>query len=928
MFAGWRTKADKTLALCARRYSYTMSVIFAKQDWQSSDKWVLYLEWENDPSTTQTLSLNDAILNKSHEQFPVYVVLYGGLRSLSHKRWPNFNQSIRSISIPDTIQELSTSCFPGDWSCLVSHVTFGASSSLKSIGRGAFFLCAFEEITIPDSVEEIGDLCFSDCSKLSRVRFGRSSSLKRIGPRAFHCRRDSACPLTEIRIPRSVEILCDECFRDCRALSKVIFDEGSLLKNIGVSAFLSCPLVSIRIPDSVEVLDTQCFSYCDQLSSVKFGEGSSLKFIGSEAFSGCRKLHEIRIPDSVEELYAGCFLLSGLSRILFGELSSLKIFHDNVFSSPSLGVGCPLVEITIPRNVEEIGSKCFNCCASLSRVSFSQPASLRIIGTGAFCKCALTEITIPGSVEELGAQCFCKCKDLSRISFGERSSLKSIGARCFVGCPLTGFVLPRGVRSACGAFTSCNIRGGVNLQQCLHFTASEHLLMDKSGHVCWSCLGDLKEIVIPDKLKELRDRCFCECESLERVIFGKASSLKLIGAKAFSGCSLTDIAIPDSVEKLDRKCFYDCQKLTLVTFGESSSLKRIGEYAFAGRDNGCPLTEFRVPDSVEELCDGCCVACVSLAVLTFGESSSLKRIGEVAFGCLYSDGCAVTEIVIPASVRELGDSCFENCKQLTYVTFAEPSSLKRIGFKAFGGCKELAEIRIPDSVEELTHACFCDAEQLSNVTFGERSSLKLIGPRVFSGEVGLGCPLIELTIPDKVTELGDGAFFGCARLEIVRFGKCSALKKIGPEAFSGWPGNACSLKEICIPDSVEELCDKCFFNCKELSVVTFGESSSLKRIGVEAFSGGNGYECSLKAIRIPGRVKELDEKCFCNCRSLSSVTFGEDSSLRRIGDQAFSGCCRLKKLAVPDSVEELGERYFAECEKERRKVRKNVCSCS
>ena len=34
----------------------------------------------------------------------------------------------------------------------------------------------------------------------------------------------------------------------------------------------------------------------------------------------------------------------------------------------------------------------------------------------------------------------------------------------------------------------------------------------------------------------------------------------------------------------------------------------------------------------------------------------------------------------------------------------------------------------------------------------------------------------------------------------------------------------------------EELCDECFFGCEGLSRVTFGESSSLKLIGKEAFS--------------------------------------------------------------------------------------------
>ena len=43
------------------------------------------------------------------------------------------------------------------------------------------------------------------------------------------------------------------------------------------------------------------------------------------------------------------------------------------------------------------------------------------------------------------------------------------------------------------------------------------------------------------------------------------------------------------------------------------------------------------------------------------------------------------------------------------------------------------------------------------------------------------------------------------------------------------------MPEIHIPDGVEELCEACFSECKTLSYVTFGESSSLRLIGKEAF---------------------------------------------------------------------------------------------
>ena len=47
---------------------------------------------------------------------------------------------------------------------------------------------------------------------------------------------------------------------------------------------------------------------------------------------------------------------------------------------------------------------------------------------------------------------------------------------------------------------------------------------------------------------------------------------------------------------------------------------------------------------------------------------------------------------------------------------------------------------------------------------------------------------------------------------------------------------------VSVPDSVEELCEECFCVCKSLSRVAFGESSSLKLIWKWAFSASGVVE--------------------------------------------------------------------------------------
>ena len=79
-----------------------------------------------------------------------------------------------------------------------------------------------------------------------------------------------------------------------------------------------------------------------------------------------------------------------------------------------------------------------------------------------------------------------------------------------------------------------------------------------------------------------------------------------------------------------------------------------------------------------------------------------------------------------------------------------------------------------------------------------------------------------------------------------------------------------------------EICEDSFRNCKSLSCVTFGESSSLKLIGKWAFS-----QSGVREIHIPDGVEKLCHGCLSGCKNLSRVTFGESSSLNLIGNEVF-----------------------------------------
>ena len=101
-----------------------------------------------------------------------------------------------------------------------------------------------------------------------------------------------------------------------------------------------------------------------------------------------------------------------------------------------------------------------------------------------------------------------------------------------------------------------------------------------------------------------------------------------------------------------------------------------------------------------------------------------------------------------------------------------------------------------------------------------------------------------------------------------------------------------------MPSSVEVLDSLCFCQCRKLSIVTFREPSSVRRIGQAAFK-----ECVIQKVSIPGSVQVLEEHSFYSCRELLAVEFSEPSALKRIGIETFAECALIQDVHVPATVE-------------------------
>ncbi len=124
--------------------------------------------------------------------------------------------------------------------------------------------------------------------------------------------------------------------------------------------------------------------------------------------------------------------------------------------------------------------------------------------------------------------------------------------------------------------------------------------------------------------------------------------------------------------------------------------------------------------------------------------------------------------------------------------------------------------------------------------------------------------------------------------------------EIGREAFCN-----CNMREVTIPNSVVAINNGAFYDCLYLAKVTI--PNSVKVIGDRAFWGCH----SLTEVVIPPSVTEIGEGAFCDCRSLKKLTilYGVAS----INNRAFFNCGSLTSVSIPSSVTNIGEEAFADC---------------
>ena len=142
------------------------------------------------------------------------------------------------------------------------------------------------------------------------------------------------------------------------------------------------------------------------------------------------------------------------------------------------------------------------------------------------------------------------------------------------------------------------------------------------------------------------------------------------------------------------------------------------------------------------------------------------------------------------------DRAFSGCYKLTSVII--PNSVKNIGEWAFKYCRSLSNLEIPDSVTSIGIGAFEDCTSLSSLVIHD--GVTSIGDSVFRGCSSLS----SLTIPDSVTSIGFGAFRYCSSL-------CSLVIPNSVNDIEDWAFEGCSFPDNLKQELISRFGDKIFW---------------------------------------------------------------------------------------------------------------------
>lgn len=826
-----------------------------------------------------------------------------------------YNQSLSEILyFPDSLKELTIS----DKMTIVKNGVFRGKIKLKSVTIGA-------------NVETIEDSAFEDCFNLETITFEAGTAPLSIGNRAFY--RTNALKTLTINGRGGADITIGESAfvgtntnstlgipAQSSEFTSITLPEG--VKSIGKFAFDGRTyLTDVNLPASLTQIDT--FEVGDTYRQMASSYGSknvdieNVKIATISIFNGDENLTNINVAE-------GNAKYASVDGVLYAKNEAGEKATLLCVPRKAKGALLPDTEtgeygyLSVPATVTEVADYAFFFADGIKQVVFEGTSDTFTLGNGAFSNASgLTSVGIPAGVAAINEGLFKGCDSLSTVRIP--NTVETIGKSAFKGCAsLTEVKFDSGNDGL-----PLNIENGEN-------TATGDDGDNYTG--AFAECSSLKTIEFPKRLASIGDYTF--------------AALRRYSGGYYYDSVLETVKIPASATRIGRNAFYNCRSLKNVLFFTDRDTADGG--AATQADEATETTGMTIEQSAFYYC------ALSLAETTFTLPDTLVLLGNSA---LYGTG--ITEITIPARVKEIGTMClpstlvtvkFETMEKdgkqvnsltalpsfgsstskypLTSIELEKCTEITSIPDNAFRNTN-LGTIRIPAQVTSIGKNAFNGCKNLTDITFGDvdgiSSTAKIDDAAfAFSGLTSFTFPTLA---DDSSFTLGASLFEGCFNLNSLIISKSvqtigSALSK-APDLTGKITVNEGS--GVLLDDtnhlifSAISLANKTYKIESSFSAVPVDQSGKFTvpntfkdgrviEIGDNAFAGQN----AVRVFVIPANIETIGTKAFSQCRALETVEFTGESRLNEIKANAFEHTYNFESIVLPNSVTKIGAAAFTQ----------------
>lgn len=574
-------------------------------------------------------------------------------------------------------------------------------STLKTIGRYAFYYCAFTDLLLDDcSKVMIGEYSFAgnnfssltiqmpQVAEVMSYAFSSSDNLLTIEwkienqvPEYCFAYSKKLKSFTATSIKNGIE---DCAFIDCSSLNSVTLTLAGSNFFILSSVFKNCAISEIVIPNGVVTIGSQAF-YGNPFKNLVFPD--TLTKLAEDALQNCQNLEKFELTNDLSEIISNLNKIGSTPK-WYIEGEPYLVGTDR--SSAPDGIGPKAVYTTIPGKASQV---------DWEWIEVVSDAQIKRYTTSTDSNGNKTTIS---TVET-------KTEEYNGTEIGKKYLTKFTPTSIEAG-NLT-IVAPSVIVDYNGNFHE--IEGIVSLktnevanQKFQSGDSASLELLSGYTYIGSNCFNNangkkLANIVVPMTIKYIGTNAFVGTKTSSV----RLPNLEYIGAAAFKGCAyLTSAEFSNAITEIPSECFNDSG---LINFVVPQYLTTIGSNAFAGSK----ITKLYLPATLIEIGTSAFANCENLTSVEGLSNTKITEIQTQTF-----DKCSnLYRVYLPSTVKTIGFWAFNNCSRLTNLTFG--SSLEDIVMYAFFGCASLSNLEFPETLKSIGRQAFDLCAGITKITF-------------------------------------------------------------------------------------------------------------------------------------------------------------------------------------------------------------------